>query len=124
VSGVTLTVKVAHLRLCHSRMMFTRAYLRESQEMVFDAHDRAFALFKGTCTRDVYDNMTTAVEAVFSGKERHCNRRLPYRCGATSLVSPSLARQRKRSRMTDLEPPVCLIWHPNCHLWFTAKKQP
>ena len=35
--GVTTTVKVAHVRLCHSRMMFVRAYPRESQEMVFDA---------------------------------------------------------------------------------------
>ena len=50
-SGVTVTVKVAHIRLCHSRMLFVRAYPRETQEMVFDAHDRAFALFKGTCTR-------------------------------------------------------------------------
>ena len=49
-SGVTVTVKVAHIRLCHSRMLFVRAYPRETQEMVFDAHDRAFALFKGTCT--------------------------------------------------------------------------
>jgi transposase len=46
-SGVTVTVKVAHVRLCHSRMMFVRAYMRESQEMVFDAHDRAFAFFRG-----------------------------------------------------------------------------
>src|ERR1035437_5392483 len=49
--GVTTTVKVAHVRLCHSRMMFVRAYPRETQEMVFDAHDRAFAFFKGACTR-------------------------------------------------------------------------
>jgi transposase len=40
-SGVTVTVKVAHVRLCHSRMLFVRAYPRETQEMVFDAHDRA-----------------------------------------------------------------------------------
>jgi transposase len=39
--GVTTIVKVAHVRLCHSRMPFVRAYPRESQEMVFDAHDRA-----------------------------------------------------------------------------------
>ena len=45
--GVTTIVKVAHLRLCHSRMMFVRAYPRETQEMVFDAHERAFAFFKG-----------------------------------------------------------------------------
>ncbi|MEO1315143.1 MAG: IS21 family transposase, partial [Pseudomonadota bacterium] len=43
IDGVTVTVKVAHVRLCHSRMMFVRAYPRETQEMVFDAHDRAFA---------------------------------------------------------------------------------
>lgn len=56
ISGVTVTVKVAHVRLCHSRMMFARAYMRESQEMVFDAHDRAFAFFKGACTRGIYDS--------------------------------------------------------------------
>jgi hypothetical protein len=34
-------------------MMFVRAYKRESQEMVFDAHDRAFAVFKWACTRGI-----------------------------------------------------------------------
>ena len=51
INGVTVTVKVAHVRLCHSRMLFVRAYPRESQEMVFDAHDRAFAFFKGRLRR-------------------------------------------------------------------------
>lgn len=74
ISGVTVTVKVAHVRLCHSRMMFARAYMRESQKMVFDAHDRTFSFFKGTGTRSIYDNMKTAVEAIFIGKERHFNR--------------------------------------------------
>jgi transposase len=41
INGTTVTVKVAHVRLCHSRMLFVRAYPRETQEMVFDAHDRA-----------------------------------------------------------------------------------
>jgi hypothetical protein len=27
--------------------------------MVFDAHDRAFTLFKGTCSRGIYDNTKT-----------------------------------------------------------------
>jgi hypothetical protein len=47
--GVTTIVKVAHVHLCHSRMMLVRAYPRETQEMVFDAHERAFAFFKGAC---------------------------------------------------------------------------
>ena len=55
-AGVTTTVKVAHMRLCHSRMFFVRAYPRESQEMVFDAHDRAFAFFGGACQRGIYDS--------------------------------------------------------------------
>src|ERR1700727_2427434 len=58
--GVTTIVKVAHLRLCHSRMMFVRAYPRETQEMVFDAHERAFAFFRGACGRGVYDNLWTS----------------------------------------------------------------
>jgi len=46
IDGVTTTVKVAHVWLCMSRMMFVRAYPRETQEMVFDAHERAFAFFR------------------------------------------------------------------------------
>src|SRR5580700_951382 len=86
-NGVTVTVKVAHVRLCHSRMMFVRAYPRETQEMVFDAHTRAFAFFKGTCTRGIYDNMKTAVDSVFVGKDRQYNRRFLRMCGHY-LVEP------------------------------------
>jgi transposase len=87
INGTTVTVKVAHVRLCHSRMLFVRAYPRETQEMVFDAHNRAFAFFKGTCTRGIYDNMKTAVEAVFIGKDRQYNRRFLRMCGHY-LVEP------------------------------------
>ncbi|KPF85141.1 hypothetical protein IP70_13160 [alpha proteobacterium AAP38] len=38
--------------------------------MMFDAHDRDFAFFRGTCTRDIYDNIRTAVDTVFLGRER------------------------------------------------------
>ena len=58
--GVTTIVKVAHVRLCHSRMMLVRAYPRETQEMVFDAHERAFAFFRGACGRGIYDNLWTS----------------------------------------------------------------
>jgi transposase len=87
-NGTTVTVKVAHARLCHSRMFFVRAYPRETQEMVFDAHDRAFAFFKGTCRRGLYDNMKTAVETVFVGKDRTYNRRFLQMCGHY-LVEPT-----------------------------------
>jgi transposase len=99
--GVTTIVKVAHLRLCHSRMMFVRAYPRETQEMVFDAHERAFGFFKGACARGIYDNMKTAVETIFVGKDRQYNRRF-LQMGSHHLVEPvactpqsSLRRLRK-----------------------------
>ena len=94
IGGTTVTVKVAHLRLCHSRMMFVRAYPRESQEMVFDAHDRAFAFFKGACRRGIYDNMKTAVETIFVGKDRGYNRRF-CRCARTTSSSRSLVHRRR-----------------------------
>jgi transposase len=87
INGTTVIVKVAHLRLCHSRMLFVRAYPRETQEMVFDAHDRAFAFFKGACTRGIYDNMKTAVETIFAGKDRLYNRRFLQMC-SHYLVDP------------------------------------
>ncbi len=85
--GATVTLKVAHVRLCRSRMMFVRAYPRETQEMVFDAHERAFAFFKGACRRGLYDNMKTAVEAIFVGKDRQYNRRFMQMC-SHHLVEP------------------------------------
>src|SRR5450631_1878677 len=87
INGTTVTVKAAHVRLCHSRMMFVRAYPRETQEMVFDAHDRAFALFKGACQRGIYDNMKTAVETILVGKDRLYNRRFLQMC-SHYLVDP------------------------------------
>ncbi len=75
IAGKPMRVKVAHVRLCASRAIYVRAYPRESQEMVFDAHARAFSFFGGVPTRGIYDNMKTAVDAVFVGKARAFNRR-------------------------------------------------
>src|SRR5258708_11890616 len=86
-SGVRVIVKGAHVRVCRSRMLFVRVYPRETQEMVFDAHDRAFALFKGACGRGIYDNMKTAVETIFVGKQRLYNRRFLQMC-SHYLVEP------------------------------------
>ncbi len=75
IAGKPMRVKVAHMRLCASRSVYVRAYPRETQEMVFDAHARGFAFFGGVPQRGIYDNMKTAVTAVFVGKERIFNRR-------------------------------------------------
>ena len=86
--GVAVTVKAAQVRLCHSRMLFVRAYPRETQEMVFDAHEKAFVFFEGVYRRGIYDNMATAVDAVFVGKERQFNLRF-LRLMSHHLVEPT-----------------------------------
>src|SRR5438132_7382930 len=103
-NGVTVIVKAAHVRLCHSRMMFVRVYPRETQEMVFDAHDRAFALFKGACRRGIYDNMKTAVETILVGPTG-CTIGASCRCVATTWSSrwpahrpPAGRRGKSRTR--------------------------
>ena len=73
--GVVQTVKVAQFRLAFSRKMFVVAYPRETQEMVLDAHNQAFAFFGGVPKQMLYDNLKTVVDAVFVGKERKFNRR-------------------------------------------------
>lgn len=73
--GTVQTIKVAHFRLAYSRRMFVVAYPRETQEMVLDAHNQAFAYFGGVPKRMVYDNLKTVVDAIFMGKERRFNRR-------------------------------------------------
>jgi transposase len=91
--GTTTEIKVAHVRLCHSRRFFIRAYPRETQEMVFDAHDHAFRFFGGACRRGIYDNMRTAVDAVFVGKERQFNRRFLQLC-SHYLIDPTACTPR------------------------------
>jgi len=85
--GLPLTVKAAHMKLSHSRMPFVRVYFRETQELVFDAHDKAFRFYGGVCRRGIYDNMKTAVEAIFVGKARRYNRRFLQMC-SHHLIEP------------------------------------
>lgn len=85
--GLPVVVKVAHMKLSHSRMPFVCAYHRETQELVFDAHDKGFAFFGGVCRRGIYDNMKTAVEAIFLGKARRYNQRFLQMC-SHHLVEP------------------------------------
>ena len=85
--GLPLVIKAAHMKLSHSRMPFVRAYFRETSELVFDAHDKAFRFYGGACRRGIYDNMKTAVEAIFVGKARQYNRRFLQMC-SHHLVDP------------------------------------
>jgi len=85
--GFVQKINVAHFRLCHSRQFFVVAYPRESQEMIFDAHNRAFSFFGGVCRRGIYDNLSTAVNKILRGKDRVFNKRFLQMC-SHYLVEP------------------------------------
>jgi transposase len=87
IKGEVKKIKVAHLRLSYSRKFFIVAYYREAQEMVLDAHNRAFKYLHGTCKRGIYDNMSTAVTSILRGKERVYNQRFVQMC-SHYLVKP------------------------------------
>lgn len=103
--GVDQVVKVAHVRLCHSRAFFLAAYPRESQEMVFDAHARAFAFLGGVPRRGIYDNLKPAVDAILVGKERRYNRRFLVMCNHY-LVEPTACTPASGWEKGQVENPV------------------
>jgi transposase len=68
-------LQVAHTKLSYSRAFIVRAYLLQTHEMLFDAHNQAFRVLGGIPRRGIYDNMKTAVDKVGRGKERDVNAR-------------------------------------------------
>src|SRR6202012_1598516 len=74
--GERTKLQVAHFKLSHSRAFYIRAYLLQTHEMLFDAHNHAFRVFGGVPKRGIYDNMKTAVDKVLTGKARDVNARL------------------------------------------------
>ena len=105
-SGATTRVKAAHMRLCYSRMQLVQVFPRESQEMVFEAHERAFRFFGGVCRRGIYDNMKTAVSTVFVGKKRAYNRRFLEMC-SHHLVEPVACTPGAGWEKGQVEKQVC-----------------
>jgi len=75
IAGERTKLQVAHSKLSYSRAFIVRAYLLQTHEMLFDAHNHAFAVFEGVPRRGIYDNMKTAVDKVRRGKERDVNLR-------------------------------------------------
>lgn len=66
-------LQVAHTKLAYSRAFVVRAYLLQTHEMLFDAHNHAFRVFGGIPRRGIYDNMKTAIDKVGRGKDRDVN---------------------------------------------------
>ena len=73
IAGERTKLQVAHFKLSYSRAFIVRAYLQQTHEMLFDAHNHAFRVLGGVPRRGIYDNMKTAVDKVGRGKQRQVN---------------------------------------------------
>ena len=85
--GVTTKVQVAHIRLCQGGpMWFVQVYPRQTQEMVFAAHERACASSAGSAGVGSMKHEDGG-RGVFVGRERGFNRRFARMC-SHYLVEP------------------------------------
>ena len=75
IGGERTKLQVAQFKLSHSRAFLLRAYPLQTHEMLFDAHNHAFAVLGGVPRRGIYDNMKTAVDRIGKGKARDVNLR-------------------------------------------------
>ena len=81
VGGLRRRLEVAHIKLAASRAFLLVAYYSQAHEMLFDAHARGFAVLGGIPRRGIYDNMKTAVDKVWAGKQRTVNARFEAMTG-------------------------------------------
>src|SRR6266498_2247464 len=65
-----ITVHLFVIRLCYSRRTFAMAFPTQRQEAFFAGHVQAFSFFGGVPQRISYDNLTTAVRPIFTGRTR------------------------------------------------------
>jgi transposase len=65
-----VTAQLFVIRLCYSRRTFAMAFPTQRQEAFFDGHVQACSFFGGVPQRISYDNLTTAVRPIFSGRSR------------------------------------------------------
>jgi len=65
-----IVVQFFTLRLCYSGACLVVAYRNQKQEAFFDGHQQSFHFLGGVPKRVAYDNLTTAVKKVLSGRNR------------------------------------------------------
>jgi transposase len=108
IGGLTTIVKVAQMRLCHSRMCLVQAFRYERQEMMLEGLRRAFHFFGGAPQRLVVDNLKAAVKKILSGGEREWQARFEGFC-AHYLLDPHACAPRHPESKGQVERQVGVL---------------
>mgnify|MGYP000588513563 CR=1 FL=1 len=95
-----VTLQLAIVTLCHSRRFYARAYPCQKQELMLDAHRRAFEHFGGVPRRGIYDNLKTAVKHMLKGNHRNLQERFAQFCShylyEPQFCSPAKGNEKGR----------------------------
>jgi transposase len=70
IGGRQLKAYIFCMALPYSDTVFVKAYPTEALEAVQDGHNAAYAFFEGVPPTSLYDNMSTAVKAIYKGPGR------------------------------------------------------
>ena len=70
IAGREHTAHLFCMALPFSDAIFVKAYPTEALEAVQDGHNAAYTFFAGVPPTSLYDNMSTAVKAIFKGRSR------------------------------------------------------
>lgn len=70
IAGEPVTAQLFVMRLCYAQRAFAMTFPTQRQEAFFAGHVAAFAFFGGVPHRISYDNLTTAVAPIFTGRTR------------------------------------------------------
>jgi transposase len=70
IDGIMTPLKLFCMRSKYSGKHFVCCYPCERQQALFDGHIRAFEFFGGVFPVLIYDNLSTAVQRIYRGKER------------------------------------------------------
>ncbi len=120
IEGERTKLQVAHTKLCYSRAFVVRAYLLQTHEMLFDAHNHAFRVFGGIPRRGIYDNMKTAVNRVGRSKVRDVNVRF-MAMASHYLFEPVFCNPASGWEKGQIEKSV---WDTRLRLWQPLPKFP
>ncbi len=106
--GVDTIVKVAQMRLCHSRLCLVQAFALERQEMMLEGIRRAFHFFGGVPRRLIVDNLKAAVRVILTGKNRIWQDNFEGFC-AHYLIDPRACTPRKPNEKGQVERQVGVL---------------
>jgi len=67
IGGERTKLQVAHFKLSYSRAFILRAYLQQTHEMLFDAHNHAFRVLGGVPWRGIYGALRITSSLRFGG---------------------------------------------------------